>query len=105
MLNNISRIYITMTVFDFKSSALIAIILPSQSGKEWSMKSGRMIFSQLINFLPKHELNKCVRRYQGNYRVRRFSCFDQFLCMVNLFAKVIKRSFVASAADDCRRQE
>lgn len=53
------------------------------------MHSGRMIFSQLINFLPKREFNKCVRRYQGNYRVRRFSCFDQFLCMA--FAQLTYR--------------
>lgn len=53
------------------------------------MHSGRMIFSQLINFLPRHEFNQCVRRYQGNYRVRRFSCFDQFLCMA--FAQLTYR--------------
>src|SRR4030042_4318667 len=53
------------------------------------MYSGRIVFSQLMDFLPKHEFNKCVRRYQGNYRVRRFSCFDQFLCMA--FAQLTYR--------------
>ncbi len=31
--------------------------------------------------MPRHELNKCIQRYQGNYKARKFSCFDQFLCM------------------------
>jgi hypothetical protein len=28
-----------------------------------------------------YEFRKCVERYQGNYRVRSFTCWDQFLCM------------------------
>ena len=53
------------------------------------MFTGQMVFSQLMGFLPKHEFNQCVRRYQGNYRVRKFSCLDQFLCMV--FAQLTYR--------------
>ena len=53
------------------------------------MYTGQMVFSQLMDFLPKHEFNQCVRRYQGNYRVRKFSCLDQFLCMV--FAQLTYR--------------
>ena len=45
------------------------------------MPSGRIVFAQLMDMLPRHEFNKCVDRYQGNHRVRRFSCLDQFLCM------------------------
>ena len=45
------------------------------------MYSGQMIFSQIIDFLPQHEFGKCVQRYRGNYKVQKFSCFDQFLCM------------------------
>ena len=45
------------------------------------MNPGRSIFAQLMNFLPRHEFNKCVRQYRGHFRVRDFSCFDQFLCM------------------------
>ena len=45
------------------------------------MYMGRIVFSQLMDFLPKHEFDNCIQRYQGNYRVRQFSCFDQFLCM------------------------
>ena len=53
------------------------------------MYTRQMVFSQLMDFLPKHEFNQCVGRYQGNYRVRKFSCLDQFLCMV--FAQLTYR--------------
>jgi len=45
------------------------------------MNSGRSLFAQLIDHLSIHEFRKCVARYGGNRRVRRFSCWDQFLCM------------------------
>ena len=53
------------------------------------MHAGRFIFSQLMDFLPKYEYDKCVRRYRGNHRVRTFSCYDQFLCMA--FAQLTYR--------------
>ncbi len=53
------------------------------------MHAGRTIFAQLMDFLPTHEFNRCVTRYRGNYRVRRFSCHDQFLCMA--FAQLTYR--------------
>lgn len=53
------------------------------------MHVGRIIFSQLMDLLPTHELNRCIRRYRGNQRVRRFSCRDQFLCMA--FAQLTYR--------------
>ena len=34
-----------------------------------------------MDFLPRHEFDACVRRYQGNRRPRGFSCRDQFLCL------------------------
>jgi len=62
---------------------------PLLSGKGWLMYSGRIVFSQLMDFIPKHDFNLCVRRYQGNRRVRKFSCYDQFLCMA--FAQLTYR--------------
>jgi len=53
------------------------------------MHTGQIIFFQLMDFVPRHEFNKCVYRYQGNYRVRTFSCLDQFLCMA--FAQLTYR--------------
>src|SRR3990172_9149499 len=45
------------------------------------MNSGRTVFAQLIEFLPVREFRKCVDRYRGEYKVQRFTCLDQFLCM------------------------
>lgn len=53
------------------------------------MYTGKIVFAQLMNFLPMHDFRKCVRRYHGNYRVRKFSCLDQYLCMA--FAQLTYR--------------
>ena len=53
------------------------------------MYSESLVFAQLMEFLPRHEFNKCVNRYQGDYRVNNFSCRDQFLCMA--FAQLTYR--------------
>ncbi len=53
------------------------------------MYDGRFVFAQLMDFLPRHQFNKCVQRYQGNRRVRSFSCYDQWLCMA--FAQLAYR--------------
>jgi len=45
------------------------------------MNSGRTIFAQLTDFIPLADFRRCVARYDGNCRVRTFSCWDQFLCM------------------------
>ncbi len=45
------------------------------------MNSGHTVFRQLLQFLPRHDFNLCVRRYRGDYRARSFSTFDQFLCL------------------------
>ena len=53
------------------------------------MYTGQIVFSQLMDFLPRYEFNQCVSRYRGNYRLRKFSCLDQFLCMA--FAQLTYR--------------
>ena len=45
------------------------------------MYSGKLVFSQLMEFLPMHQFRRCVDKYNGNYHMKSFSCFDQFLCM------------------------
>jgi hypothetical protein len=45
------------------------------------MNIGKTIFSQLVDFLPKRYFDNLVVKYKGNHRVRKFSCWDQFLCM------------------------
>ena len=53
------------------------------------MYTGQLIFSQLMDYLPRHDVNSCVRRYHGDRGVRGFSCRDQFLCMA--FAQLTGR--------------
>ena len=53
------------------------------------MNSGKTIFSQLMEFLPIHEFRTCVAQYNGNYKVKSFTCWDQFLCMA--FAQLTYR--------------
>jgi hypothetical protein len=45
------------------------------------MNVGRTVFSQLIEYLPGKEFQKCVARYDGDSRLRGFSCWDQLLAM------------------------
>lgn len=45
------------------------------------MFAGQLVFAQLLDVLPRHDFNACVRRYRGDFRARGFPCRDQFLCM------------------------
>jgi len=53
------------------------------------MNAGKIVFAQLMDFLPVYEFHKCVERYQGHYKVKSFSCLDQFLCLA--FAQLTYR--------------
>ena len=53
------------------------------------MNYGRTIFSQLMDFLPIHDFRMCVRRYNGDYKIKSFSCWDQYLSMA--FAQLTYR--------------
>src|SRR3974390_182532 len=53
------------------------------------MDQGRTVFSQLISFLPDREFRRCVARYQGDWRLREFSCWNQYLAMA--FAQLTYR--------------
>ena len=53
------------------------------------MNIGRIVFAQLMDFVPSYEFRQCVERYNGNYKVKSFSCRDQFLCMA--FAQLTYR--------------
>lgn len=45
------------------------------------MFAGQLVFAQLMEVLPRHDFNACVRRYRGDFRARGFTCRDQFMCM------------------------
>lgn len=53
------------------------------------MYQGQTVFSQVMGFLPQNKFRQCVKRYNGNRRVRSFTCYDQLLCMA--FAQLTYR--------------
>ena len=53
------------------------------------MNAGRTVFSQLIEFLPHQEFQKCVGRYAGDRCLKNLSCWDQYLAMA--FAQLTYR--------------
>jgi len=53
------------------------------------MNAGKTVFAQILEHLPRYEFDKYVKKYKGNHRVRKFSCFDQFLCLA--FAQITYR--------------
>src|SRR5260370_34629297 len=67
------------------------------------MNLGQSLSAQLMNHLPRHEFRQCVQRYGGNYRVRSFSCWDQFLCMA--FAQLTIRESLRDIVACLRSQD
>jgi hypothetical protein len=50
---------------------------------------GKLVFSQVMEFLPLHIFRQCVDRYRGNYKVKEFTCLDQYYSMA--FAQITYR--------------
>jgi len=42
-----------------------------------------------MDFITTHDFNQCVKRYNGNYKIKNFTCWEQFLCMA--FAQLTYR--------------
>lgn len=45
------------------------------------MYAGKLVFAQLTDLIHPEQFRRCVRRYNGDYKVKTFSCWNQFLCM------------------------
>jgi hypothetical protein len=67
------------------------------------MNAGKSIFSQLMDFLPAPEFRQCVERYRGDYKLKTFSCWDQFLCMA--FAQLTYRESLRDIEACLRAQQ
>ncbi len=46
------------------------------------MNQGKYVFAQLIEFLSHNDFISCVSKYNGNYKVKTFTCWHQLLYMV-----------------------
>jgi transposase len=66
------------------------------------MLSGQLVFSQVIAHLPMSTFRSCVKRYRGNYKVKSFTCLDQFLCMA--FAQMTFRESLRDIESCLRAQ-
>ena len=61
------------------------------------MFSGQTVLSQLLSVVHPEQFRRCVERYRGEYKVRSFSCWDQFLCMA--FAQLTFRESLRDIED------
>lgn len=53
------------------------------------MNSGKIVFSQLTSLFPKYEFDKIVKKFNGNYKIKAFTCWEQFLILA--FAQLTTR--------------
>jgi len=67
------------------------------------MYTGKLVFSQVMDFMPLHTFRRCVARYQGDYKVKKFACLDQYLCMA--FAQITYRESLRDIEICLRAQE
>src|SRR5258708_36689908 len=66
------------------------------------MYLGKFVFAQVMDHLPLHTFHRCVARYSGEHKVKRFSCLDQYLCMA--FAQLTYRESPAILKRACVRK-
>jgi hypothetical protein len=67
------------------------------------MYTGKLIFSQVMDFMPIHTFRRCIARYQGDRNVRSFTCLDQYLCMA--FAQLTYRESLRDIEACLRAQQ
>ena len=53
------------------------------------MHAGKLVFSQVMEFLPWRRFDTCVRRYGGDYKIKTFPCSEQLRVMA--FAQLTYR--------------
>ena len=53
------------------------------------MNQGQYVFAQLTAFLSHNDFNRCVKKYEGNYKVKTLTCWHQFLFM--MFGQLSRR--------------
>lgn len=53
------------------------------------MNTGKYVFSQVIDILPRRTFDRLVDKYNGNKYVKHFTCWNQLLCM--LFGQLTNR--------------
>mgnify|MGYP000993631973 FL=1 len=67
------------------------------------MYTGKLVFSQVMEHLPLHVFHQCVNRYNGDFKVKEFTCLDQYLCMA--FAQLTYRESLRDIEACLRSQQ
>lgn len=67
------------------------------------MYTGKLVFSQVMEHLPLHVFHQCVDRYNGNFKIKEFTCLDQYLCMA--FAQLTYRESLRDIESCLRAQK
>ena len=66
------------------------------------MSEGKFVFAQVMDHVPLSTFHRCVARYSGEHKVKRFSCLDQYLSMA--FAQLTFRESLR-AIEACLRAQ
>ena len=67
------------------------------------MNQGKLVFAQITEHLPLTTFRRCVARYAGTYKVKSFSCLDQYLSMA--FAQLTYRESLRDIEACLRAQQ
>ncbi|MCY4591267.1 MAG: IS4 family transposase, partial [Alphaproteobacteria bacterium] len=64
---------------------------------------GKLVFTQIMDHLPWHKFRQFVQHYDGNRKIKSFTCNDQYRCMA--FAQLTYRSSLRDIEFCLRAQE
>jgi hypothetical protein len=67
------------------------------------MYTGELVFSQVMDHLPMHTFRRCIQRYHGNFKIKAFTCRDQYLSMA--FAQLTYRESLRDIEACLRAQQ
>lgn len=68
------------------------------------MNTGQSVFQQLMATIHPQQFDRCVKKFNGHYKVKQFTCWDQFLCMA--YAQLTGRESLRDVVDClCARPE
>jgi len=67
------------------------------------MYTGKLVFSQVMDLIPLRTFRRCVERYRGDFKVKSFTCLDQYLCMA--FAQITYRESLRDIETCLRSQK
>ena len=73
-----------------------------RASKDRPLNEGQIVFSQITDHLPLQAFQRCLQRYRWPYKVKSFSCLDQFLCMA--FARITDRDSLRDIETGLRAQ-